>query len=195
MSRITDLDLTASDQSWREVPMPGANLGLELVPLASSGETFAILGRFPAGFDRPTPGGYYGAEEFLVLDGYLELEGQRYSRGDLTFVPANFLRTQMIAPEGCTVLAWFGGAAIFRTADELGDQAVTEGIVSVRLDSLLAKDFLVTSEACWSVGSTATASDDDGVDLAMSTWWHGASDRDVLGLRRVPIGQDTGDTP
>lgn len=189
MSRATDLDLTVSDQPWREVPMPGANLGLELVPLASSGETFTILGRFPAGFDRPTPGGYFGAEEFLVLDGHLEIQGQRYVRGDLTFIPANFLRTTMQAPEGCTVLAWFGGPAIFRTADELGDDAVTEGITSVSLDALLGEDFLVTSEARWSLGDIATQPDDDGVDLAMSTWWHGAADREGLGLRRAPIGQ------
>lgn len=189
MSRVTGLDLTAAEQPWREVPMPGANLGLELVPLASSGETFSILGRFPAGFDRPTQGGYFGAEEFLVLDGYLELEGQRYSRGDLTYIPANYLRTTMQAPEGCTVLAWFGGAAIFRTADELGDAAVTDGIVSVPVDALLGEDFLVTSEARWSFGDIATQADDDGVDLAMSTWWHGAAGGEGLVLRRVPVGQ------
>lgn len=189
MSRVTQLDLTAPEQPWREVPMPGANQGLELVPLASSGETFAILGRFPAGFDRPTPGGYFGAEEFLVLDGHLEIEGRRYSRGDLTYIPANYLRTSMQAPEGCTVLAWFGGAAIFRTAEELGDAAVTEGIVSVGVDALLSSDFLVTSEASWSVGDLLTGPDDDGVDLAMSTWWHGAADHEGLILRRVPVGQ------
>lgn len=186
MSRVTELDLTSTEQPWREVPMPGANLGLELVPLASAGETFTILGRFPAGFDRPTPGGYFGAEEFLVLDGYLEIEGQRYVRGDLTYIPASFLRTTMQAPEGCTVLAWFGGAAIFRTADELGDGAVTEGVVSVHVDALLAEDFLVTAEARWSVGEQATPNEGDGVDLAMTTWWHGAADRAGLSLHRVP---------
>lgn len=189
MSRVTELDLTASEQPWREVPMPGANLGLELVPLASAGETFTILGRFPAGFDRPTPGGYFGAEEFLVLDGHLEIEGRRYVRGDLTFIPANYLRTAMQAPEGCTVLAWFGGAAIFRTADELGDKAVSEGVVSVSLDALLGEDFLVTSEARWSLGQAATEADDDGVDLAMTTWWHGAAERGALALRRTPAEQ------
>jgi hypothetical protein len=191
MSRPSDLDLTAMQQHpWREVPMPGANLGLELVPLASAGETFTILGRFPAGFDRPTRGGYLGAEEFLVLDGFLEIEGQRYARGDLTFIPAGFLRTTMQAPEGCTVLAWFGGPAIFRTPDELGEDAVTDGIVSVRVDALLGEDFLVTSEARWSVGQAATGPDDDGVDLAMGTWWHGAAERDDLALRRTPVGRD-----
>ena len=95
----------------------------------------------------------------------------------------------MQAPEGCTVLAWFGGAAIFRTAEELGDAAVTEGIVSVGVDALLSSDFLVTSEASWSVGDLLTGPDDDGVDLAMSTWWHGAADHEGLILRRVPVGQ------
>lgn len=189
MSRVTDLDLTAADQPWREVPMPGANLGVDVVPLASSGDTFAILVRFPVGFERATPGGYFCAEEFVVLDGFVEIEGQRYSRGDLTYIPASFLRTAMRTPEGCTAIAWFGGAAIFRTAEELGDSAVTAGIVSVSLDALLGEDFLVTPEARWSLGDIPTQADDDGVDLALSTWWHGAADREGLGLRRVPVGQ------
>src|SRR4051794_13506748 len=140
MSRPTELDLTLPDQPWREVPMPGANLGFELVPLASAGETFAILGRFPAGFDRSAVGGYFSAEEFLVLDGSLEIEGQQYVRGDLTFIPSHFLRTRMLSPQGCTVLAWFGGPAIFRTADEIGDDAVTDGIESVAVDAMLGED-------------------------------------------------------
>lgn len=188
MSRPNDLDLTAAEQPWRQVPMPGANQGVDLVPLASSGQTFALLVRFPAGFDRSTPGGYVCAEEFVVLDGFVEIEGRRYGRGDLTFIPAHYLRTSMLAPEGCTAIAWFGGPAVFRTVDELGGEAVTTGIESVALDALLGADFLVTSEARWSVDLDATGPDDDGVDLALSRWWHGAAAVDeALGLRRRPI--------
>lgn len=188
MSRPTELDLTAAEQPWRQVPMPGANMGVDLVPLASAGETFALLVRFPAGFDRSTPGGYVCAEEFVVLDGFVEIEGHRYGRGDLTFIPAHFLRTSMVAPEGCTAIAWFGGPAVFRTADELGDEAVSTGIESVALDALLGDDFLVTSEARWSVDLDVTGPDDDGIDLALTRWWHGAAAADqALGLRRRPI--------
>lgn len=169
--------------------MPGANLGFELVPLASAGETFAILGRFPAGFDRSAVGGYFSAEEFLVLDGSLEIEGQQYVRGDLTFIPSYFLRTRMLSPQGCTVLAWFGGPAIFRTADELGNDALTVGITSVRVDALLGEDFMVTPEARWSVGRSVGSAVADEIDLELSRWRHGKVEAGDLTLRRTPIVQ------
>lgn len=188
MSRPIELDLTSGEQRWRDVPMPGANQGLSVVPLASSGDTFAILTRFPAGFERSEPGGYLCAEEFLVLDGAISLEGQHYERGDLTFVPSHYLRTTMTSASGCTVLAWFGGPAMFRTPDELG--AVAAGpIVSVRFDGLLGEDFMVTSEARWSVGPFPATPDADAIDLDLSHWQHGTSvaDRGRLGLLRTPV--------
>ncbi|MCD9198713.1 cupin domain-containing protein [Aeromicrobium wangtongii] len=190
MPRPTTLDLTAAEQPWREVPMPGANQGLRVVPLASAGSTFAILTRFPEGFERLTPGGYRCAEEFLVLDGHLQIEGRTFARGDLTYIPAGFLRTSMIAPEGCTALAWFGGPATFVEADELGQDAVGEGIESIHIDALLEADLLVTSEARWSVGALAAAEHDDTVDLGLTRWSHGehpVPDGSGLVLRRTPI--------
>jgi hypothetical protein len=104
----TELRLDA-EQDWRTGPMPGANRDLELVRLASPRDRFSILSRFPARFERLVPGGYLAAEEFLVLDGELELEDRLLSRGALTVVPAGYPRTAMRSPQGCLVLAWFGG--------------------------------------------------------------------------------------
>lgn len=155
MPRPAELDLTdLHDVSWREVPMPGSNGGIELVPLAAPEGHFTILGRFPAGFERSTPGGYHASEEVLLLDGELELEGRTYRRGDLVVVPAEFLRTDMRSPKGCLVLAWFAGPADFRPADELA--ACSDVITSVHVTG--ASGSLVSSGvAAWSVGDELVA--------------------------------------
>ncbi|GAA0715588.1 hypothetical protein Drose_23750 [Dactylosporangium roseum] len=173
MTRITHADLTRGDHRWREAPMPGANRGIELVRLDSTGDTFAILGRFPAGFERVRPGGYLAGEEFIVLTGFLDLEGVRRHPGDLTYVPPRFLRTDMRAPEGCTVLAWFGGPAVFRPAEQL-DGAVMDGIVTVSVKGAAAGPLLSTPGADWVVhapGEPVTEAEGDSVDVGL-TWWH-----------------------
>lgn len=150
MPRPTELDLTDLDaQAWRSVPMPGSNGGIELVPLAAPEGHFSILGRFPAGFERLTPGGYHASEEVLVLDGELLLEGATYRRGDLAVVPAELVRTDMRSPQGCVVLAWFAGPADFRPADDLG--TCTDVVTAVRVPGDGPR--LASSEVAeWTVG-------------------------------------------
>jgi len=132
VSLPTDLDLTVP-QDWRPAPMPGANLPLDLVRLASPRDRFTIHGRFPGGFERLVPGGYVAAEEFLVLEGELELADVVYRRGDLTVIPAAYPRAGMRSSEGCRVLAWFGGLPEFLPADRLPP---SEGaVVSVAIDA------------------------------------------------------------
>ncbi|WP_122816853.1 hypothetical protein [Nocardioides pantholopis] len=170
MPRPQSLDLRAADLSWRTVPMPGANLGLDLVPLASTGETFAILGRFPVGFVRDEPGGYLAAEDFVVLAGHLELEGERYGAGRLTSVPARHLRTRMAAPQGCTVLAWFGGPAVFRDPAEIAPHS-DEPIRSWDLAALGEDEVVSTADASWRRCRTAHwRVGVDGFDLAGTGW-------------------------
>lgn len=153
--------------------MPGANLGLSLVPLDSDPPTFAILGRFPKGFVRVSPGGYLAAEEFVVLDGYLEIEGARYRSGALVHIPARFLRTEMRAPHGCTVLAWFGGDAEFRTPDYLTPPA-TSAVSSVDLKVAPTGVVMETEEARWTL-------------IEDGTWPNGAEgfDIDAIGWART----------
>ncbi|GIJ29844.1 hypothetical protein Vqi01_50060 [Micromonospora qiuiae] len=176
MPRPRAIDLTADRIPWRRVPMLGAELGLDLVPLESDGDTFTLLARFPAGFVRDTPGGYLAAEEFFVLDGHLEFEGEVHGPGELTHVPARFLRTSMQAPQGCTVLAWFGGPAIFRTPEEISPTAA-EPIISVDVRSGRRGEVLLTSEARWRI----TTVDDwpegaEAFDLAGRRWARAAAD-------------------
>lgn len=142
--------------------MPGANLPFALTPLASPAGTFALYGRFPAGFTRDVAGGYTVAEEFMVLDGELTIGTATYRRGDLTVVPGGYLRPGMSTVGGCTVLAWFGGPAEFLPAGELPD-AHTDGLVSAPVDRDLPHG--------WTLGSLAApAASGDEVTADLCAW-------------------------
>lgn len=150
--------------------MPGANDDIELVPLACAPGRFTILGRFPAGFERLAHGGYACSEEFLVVDGELEFEGTTYVRGDLTVVPAHLLRTGMRSPQGCVLLAWFGGPADFRAPEELAhaDGAVVTVKIwdrSVPLPS--------SAVGAWTRGPATHVDVVDVVDLELGSWQRG----------------------
>ena len=173
MARPTRLDLRATDQRWRRVPMPGANLGIDLVPLQSAEGAFTMLGRFPAGFERPGPGGYLAAEEFLVLDGALELEGTVVERGSLCAIPERWERTVMRSPRGCTVLAWFSGPADYLPPAELSGRSGQGLRVVPALDAAAASPVLRTDQARWERAEALADPVErpaDVVDLALTTW-------------------------
>lgn len=165
MARPTTLDLIHDDLPWRRVPMDGANDGIDVVPLASAPEEFVILARFPAGFAREVAGGYHAAETFLVLDGALDLDGLTLGRGDLTHVPAEFVRSGMSTQDGCTALAWFSGPATFLAPEELGECSLE--VSTVHVTGALVGELLSTPEAEWTVAQDATG---EGVDLALTRW-------------------------
>jgi hypothetical protein len=171
VSRPVDVDLTVPHERWRDVPMPASNLPLRLVRLAAGGDTFAIYARFPAGFERDVAGGYEVDEEFLVLDGSLHLDGAVHRRGDLTHVPAREVRASMSAPEGCTVLAWFGGPADFVPASGLSGPADGRRR-TVRVVDADPGELLALPAAVWSVRVRAAAGD-DVLDLELRHWWRG----------------------
>lgn len=174
MARPDRLRLDEERLPWRPAPMPGANRRLELVRLASSGDTFAILGRFPAGFERPVRGGYGVAEEFVVLTGALELEGTVVQRGALCSIPAHHPRAPMRSPAGCTVLAWFGGAPVFHPAEEL-TPVPSSAVATARVRPFAAGTRLLrTTEADWTIADLARLPAQeppvDVIDLGL-TWW------------------------
>ncbi len=176
--------MLAGTQSWIAAPMPGASHPLDLVRLASAPGRFTILARFPAGFARLEPGGYHATEEFLVLEGELEIDDKTYRRGDLTVVPSDYRRGSMRAPGGCRVLAWFDGRADFLPADELG--SCREAVVSVNVDTA---DQLVRSPvAVWSHGAAADSSTLEVVSADLGIWERGSElepgPRDVVRRER-----------
>jgi hypothetical protein len=169
--------------------MPGSNGGIELVPLACASGSFAILGRFAAGFERLTPGGYRCSEEFLVIDGELEFEGTTYVRGDLTVVPAHLLRTGMRSPQGCLLLAWFGGPATFQAPDELdrADGAIVSARTSDRSAPLPGSPV-----GAWTRGPAVRHGVVDVVDPELGSWQRGPADAAAGALVRHDLAGDAG---
>lgn len=179
MSRPTSLRFDADEPAWRSVPMPASNLPLELRRLDSTGQSFVIHGRFPAGFERNQSGGYAVPEEFIILDGDLTLEGVSFHRGDMVYVPANFRRTLMNSVHGCEVIAWFGGPAIFVHEADFED-SVEDGMKSVALSDTPAGEVLGLPHAKW-VKASPEAPEfvgvGDVIDLALSKWRRAAAER------------------
>lgn len=102
-------ELTFASLTWREAPMPGASpVAMALLPKLPDGGFRAFV-RFPAGWSRPDAGHYAVAEEFLVLEGELALNGKRWKSGDLAWIPAWTVRRDLGSTTGCLVFAWFGG--------------------------------------------------------------------------------------
>lgn len=167
----TEHDLTA-DQPWRAIPMPGSEQQLEIVRLASPRDRLTMHARFPAGFDRPVPGGYAVSEEVLVLEGELEIGDETYVPGDLVVVPAWYARRGMRSPRGCRVLAWFGGMADFLPVADL--HASQDSITRTATDRATPGSVAVSDAGTWSLGS---APDGDGVLELVSadrtTWRRG----------------------
>lgn len=104
------------DDLGRSVPMPGANAPVRLRRLHLDRRTLASLSvvRFPAGWVRPVTGHYLVGEEFVVLDGRLELNGALHVRGDWAWLPPRATRSHTATPDGATALAWFSGAPEWR---------------------------------------------------------------------------------
>jgi hypothetical protein len=89
--------------------MPGAApVQMALLPKLPDGGFRAFV-RFPKGWSRPDVGHYAVAEEFVVLEGALSLNGQTWNAGTHAWIPAFQRRRELASTSGCLVFAWFGG--------------------------------------------------------------------------------------
>ena len=100
-----------SSLEWNATPMPGSIQPVQLarLPVASDG-AFRAFVRFPAGWQRAAAGHYAAAEEFLVLEGELELNGSTWAEGRFAWIPAYQPRHGLASRPGCLVFAWFSAA-------------------------------------------------------------------------------------
>jgi hypothetical protein len=74
----------------------------------SDGSSTQIV-RYPAGWSRPEPERLLAHEEFLVLDGAIEINGRTYARHCYAFLPAGFLRERAHSANGAVLLTMFYG--------------------------------------------------------------------------------------
>jgi hypothetical protein len=92
----------APDEGWAAAP------GASVRVLSRDGETGAasVMLRYPAGWSAPA-GASSCDEEFLVLDGAIEIGGVRYGKLGFAHFPAGYDPGARRAPEGAVVLSFF----------------------------------------------------------------------------------------
>ena len=102
--------VTFASLEWTYAPMPGGNAAVSLAQLPDPGDhAFRAFVRFPAGWERPGTGHYAVAEEFVVLEGSLAINGHTWESGGYAWIPAYHARTESRSLAGCLAFAWFGG--------------------------------------------------------------------------------------
>lgn len=71
-----------------------------------SGACSALM-RYPPGWSRMGPEHILADEEFFVLDGSLEMDGELYEADSYAFLPAGWTRKTMASETGCVQLAFY----------------------------------------------------------------------------------------
>lgn len=83
---------------------------------------FSAILRYPPGWHRPTPEALTADEELFVLDGMLEIGGQRYTRSDYACLPAGYPRSHARTADGAVVLTLMSREAQAATVTGSYDQ-------------------------------------------------------------------------
>ncbi len=101
---------------WRPGPRGSGRRDVECKVLSLDdldGSCTSIV-RYPAGWQRSSAEHCTTHEEFLVLDGWIEINGRRYDRQCYGFLPANYSRQQARASDGAVLLTMFYGEPAYR---------------------------------------------------------------------------------
>jgi len=96
---------------WQTGLYGGGRPGVEQRTLSRDEESGAasLIIRVPPGWQRPEPEYLEVDEEFLVLDGSIEISGQVYGKQDYAHLPAGFARTGSQSTNGAVSLTFFSG--------------------------------------------------------------------------------------
>ena len=102
--------LDVPDDRWLELTIPGSAPQVRLCRLRADpvSKASVSLVRFPPGWHRPGVGHYLPAEEFVVLEGSIEVIGT-HGAGDYVYLPPRTVRADTRSDEGALVIAWFSG--------------------------------------------------------------------------------------
>ncbi|MBM3504153.1 MAG: hypothetical protein FJX65_09785 [Alphaproteobacteria bacterium] len=114
MSRPHCVFIQAQDLPWIEGVPGGLRPGVESRTLSREEATGAatLLMRYPRGWRRGGPEYLTVSEEFLVLDGALLINGERYAKGHFAHFPSGYGRMEALAPDGAVVLTMLSGPAV-----------------------------------------------------------------------------------
>lgn len=83
-----------------------------------SGACSALM-RYPPGWSRMGPEHILADEEFFVLDGSLEMDGELYEADSYAFLPAGWTRNSMDSKNGCVLIAFYNCEPVL--AGDMGD--------------------------------------------------------------------------
>ncbi|WP_127480118.1 hypothetical protein [Nocardioides pantholopis] len=108
MTELASLDLP--ETQWLDLSIAGSSPAVRLARLGSDPMTRASVSlvRFPPGWRRPGSGHYLPAEEFVVLEGSIDVVGS-HGPGDYVYLPPRTDRTDSVSTSGALVIAWFSG--------------------------------------------------------------------------------------
>ena len=82
----------------------------KLLSLDDTDASSTCILRYPAGWSRTSPEHLTTHEEFLVLDGALEINGRVYEKHTYGFLPSGFRREHARSAHGAVLLTMFYGA-------------------------------------------------------------------------------------
>lgn len=104
--------LFAQQLPWQQGLYGGARDDVDSKILSmdeSAGDSSALI-RYPAGWQRTAPEALATEEEFFILDGEIEINGQTYTRDCYGCFPAGYVRETAHSKNGCVALTFFDGA-------------------------------------------------------------------------------------
>ena len=105
----TPIDVTVEGSGeWHDLTLPGSDRPVRLRRLHADDRTKASVSvvRFPPGWRRAVTGHYLAAEEFLVLEGAINVVAE-HNAGDYVYLPPRTARVDTISPQGALVVAYF----------------------------------------------------------------------------------------
>ncbi len=170
---ITSIDLLSdAPGEWHELTLPGSNRPVRLCRLHVDDRTKASVSlvRFPPGWRRPITGHYQAAEEFLVLDGAINVVAE-HGAGDYVYLPPRTVRVDTVSPGGALVVAYFSAAPEW--VDGVPATPPPQDPVYRRPEGILRDHAPEAPGRCHAVAElapTASPVDRDIVWLTQSTW-------------------------
>lgn len=96
--------------AWQTVPMPYSTGPVSLARLPASNQDFLAFVRFPPGWVRSQAVVYEAAEEFVILEGELRIDDQRWVAPAYGCMAAGTVRRLTEAKPGCLAWARFHGS-------------------------------------------------------------------------------------
>lgn len=96
--------------TWQTVPMPYSTGPVSLARLPASNQDFLAFVRFPPGWVRSQAVVYEAAEEFVILEGELRIDDQRWVAPAYGCIAAGSIRRLTEAQPGCLAWARFHGS-------------------------------------------------------------------------------------